>query len=65
MFHIVLIIIQGSQTATIFVNITDDIATGEPLQQYDLMLSQVPSGVIFAPFQTTTINISDDDCKIL
>ena len=46
------------------VNITDDDVSGEPVQQYDLLLTVVPSGVAIAPFSETTISIFDNDREL-
>ena len=45
----------------LFFNITDDIVTGEPVQEYNLSLSNEPAEVQVDPFRTTTISIFDDD----
>ncbi len=45
----------------VFFNITDDIVTGEPVQEYNLTLSNEPAEVVVDPFRTTTISILDDD----
>ncbi len=43
------------------VNISDDDVSGEPIQQYDLMLVDVPASVAVSPLNSTTVNIFDND----
>ena len=43
------------------VNISDDDVSGEPIQQYDLMLIDAPASVTVSPFNSTTIRIFDND----
>ena len=43
------------------VQIKNDNVSGEPIQQYNLSLSDQPADVTVSPLSTTTINIDDDD----